>query len=927
MGKIMRARAFALPSIMIASVVMLMVLAAAISGVATTRTALTDQYYNQVAKEAAESGLAMADACIESGTLTWPNPLRPGSGCSGAATQCDNDESCYLLQEGNVRTTFYVDAPTNPGDTSTARSVGRVELTRTSNNAVWKAYDQTISKLEQGEGRNAIWKSAIFAGGDSTCAVASDSKLYCWGANYTGQLGTGTTTNSSSPVAVNASGVLSGKTILATTVGGSHACAIASDKAAYCWGSSYYGELGNGAASGSQSPVAVTTSGALSGKTVQAIAAGNGHTCAIASDNRGYCWGLNSDGALGNGTTNQPWDPVTTPVAVNMSGALSGKTLKSIATGSTHTCVVASDNLAYCWGDGSNGRLGNNSTSMASSPVAVTTSGALSGKTIKSIAAGWSTTCALASDDQVYCWGSGADGQLGNGGTTNSSVPVAVTTSGVLAGKTVRSLSVGGASACVVASDNQAYCWGDGKLGNGSGGTSSVPVAVNASGVLSGVSIQDIYVGWYHTCALSTEGRIYCWGNNHVGQLGNSTTTNSFNPTTLSLATDASSRPSTNLPLEGGLNSMCSIASNRETYCWGNNNYGQFGNGTTNWGSDPTLSATAGPLGDKNLVDISMGNTFSCGIASNYNAYCWGQNNYGGLGDGSTSNTSTPVPVVASGALAGKTVRSIASGMQHACAIASDNRAYCWGSGSQGALGNNSTADSSVPVAVNTSGVLSGKTILALSSGGISHTCAIASDYRAYCWGTNDFRALGNNSTTSSSVPTAVYSSGVLAGKSILSISSGDYHTCALASDNQVYCWGRGNYGQLGNNSTADSAVPVAVNTSGVLAGKTIVAVGSGYYHTCALASDAQVYCWGWNTNGQLGNGSTTQANVPVAVTTSGVLSGKKILAMSRGGTHHTCVLASDNNTYCWGAIVSSNVPVQRTYTPYPAIEYRKLYF
>ena len=145
------------------------------------------------------------------------------------------------------------------------------------------------------------------------------------------------------------------------------------------------------------------------------------------------------------------------------------------------------------------------------------------------------------------------------------------------------------------------------------------------------------------------------------------------------------------------------------------------------------------------------------------------------------------------------------------------------------------------------------------------NTCAIASDNKIYCWGYNNFGQLGNGTTTNSSVPVAVNTSGVLAGKTIKQVSSGSYHSCAIASDDKVYCWGLNNFGQLGNGTTTNSSVPVAVNTSGVLAGKTIKQVSSGSY-SCAIASDDRMYCWGLNRFGQLGNGTTTNSSVPVAV-------------------------------------------------------------
>jgi hypothetical protein len=189
------------------------------------------------------------------------------------------------------------------------------------------------------------------------------------------------------------------------------------------------------------------------------------------------------------------------------------------------------------------------------------------------------------------------------------------------------------------------------------------------------------------------------------------------------------------------------------------------------------------------------------------------------------------VPVDTSGALAGKTVTEISAGDYRSCAVA-DGKASCWGDNDAGQLGNNTTTDAKVPVPVNTTGPLNGRTVTAIAAGSI-HTCAMA-EGRASCWGYNGDGRLGNNSTTDSTVPVPVDNSGVLAGKTMTGISAGGFHTCAMAESN-AYCWGDNYFGQLGDNSTTNIIVPMAVNTDGVLAGKGITAIATGGNHTAVL--------------------------------------------------------------------------------------------
>ena len=210
------------------------------------------------------------------------------------------------------------------------------------------------------------------------------------------------------------------------------------------------------------------------------------------------------------------------------------------------------------------------------------------------------------------------------------------------------------------------------------------------------------------------------------------------------------------------------------------------------------------------------------------------------------------------------------SGWNHTCSVDHDKKAHCWGEGVNGALGNGSTSNKYTPVEIDMSGVLAGKTIKQISVGDWN-TCAIASDDRVYCWGYGiSFGDLGNGTFSQSNVPVAVSTSGVLAGKKIKQVSVGFENVCVVDSGGKAYCWGNGTHGTLGNGLTAISNVPVAVSMSGVLAGKTIKQISSGAYRTCVIASDNQIYCWGRNNHGQFGDGNTVDSLVPTATSNGG---------------------------------------------------------
>ena len=306
--------------------------------------------------------------------------------------------------------------------------------------------------------------------------------------------------------------------------------------------------------------------------------------------------------------------------------------------------------------------------------------------------------------------------------------------------------------------------------------------------------------------------------------------------------------------------------------------------------------------GDFTFGNVDAGGNSSCVISLEGKAYCWGQNQNGQLGDGTYIDRPVPVAVDDSGVLAGKTLVKIASSYDHTCALDSDGKAYCWGDGWYGQLGDDAAglgSGSTVPVAVNTSGALAGKFLVDINND-YAHTCALDSEGALYCWGRNIEGQLGNGTNFDSAVPVALSTSGPLAGMKIIEIVAGYLHSCALTSGSQVYCWGWNGNGQFGNGTYTDSNVPVPIDMSGVLDGKTLVKMTSAYRHVCVLDSDGLAYCWGANYDGELGDGTYVTNPFPVAVDTSGVLNGKKLIEISLAD-YHTCALDDQGKAYCWG--------------------------
>lgn len=390
---------------------------------------------------------------------------------------------------------------------------------------------------------------ANYYGGDGNDLVlhwANTSNAYAWGAAANGRLGNNATTpNRTSPVAVTATGVLSGRTILQLATGATHTLALLSDGNVAAWGNDASGQLGNDAAKTSSSvPVLVSKAAgsALEGKTVIAIAAGYGFSLALCSDHTLAAWGENGSGQLGDNTTTDRALPVlvkttaTAPVS-----ALNGKNVVRIAAGpcAYHSLALCSDGTLVAWGRNSTSRcLGNNSaTTYFAYPVAVTVTGALVGKSVTSISAGTDFSLALCSDSSIAGWGSNASGRLGIGSTSpaSSATPVSVSIASLLSpGQSITSVRAGSNHTLALRSDGAVISWGEntthGKLGDNTTTDRPSPVLVNTSAsspasALYGKTAIAIGVGENHSLALCSDGSVAAWGHNDAGQLSTGTVT------------------------------------------------------------------------------------------------------------------------------------------------------------------------------------------------------------------------------------------------------------------------------------------------------------------------------------------------------------------------------------------------------------------
>jgi alpha-tubulin suppressor-like RCC1 family protein len=383
--------------------------------------------------------------------------------------------------------------------------------------------------------------------------------------------------------------------------------------------------------------------------------------------------------------------------------------------------------------------------------------------------------------------------------------------------------------------------------------------------------------------------KIICWGWNPNGQLGDGTTTDRLTPVAVKLPAGITGFTS----LESALRHTCAFANDGKAYCWGMNNTGRLGDGTTTTRLTPV--AVANPAGAPvgfNFTSVIPAHSHTCGMGNDGRLYCWGGAGLGEVGNGSFSNTLIPTAVAnPSGAPAGFNFTSYNTGQAHNCGIGNDGRAYCWGYNLNGALGDGTTSHRNRPVAVlNPSGAPAGFNFTSVDTG-FWHTCGIGNDGKAYCWGRNDLGMLGNGTNTQSNIPVAVQNpAGALPGFNFTSLIAAGSHTCGMGNNGKVYCWGENN-GRLGNGTLLNSSSPVEVlNPTGVPAGFSYTSVDAWWWHSCAKGNDGRTYCWGGNNFGQLlGDGSTTDSSTPVVLNPTG-MEGRNFTSV-KGGEKYACGL------------------------------------
>ncbi|MEL4106286.1 fibronectin type III domain-containing protein [Oscillospiraceae bacterium WX1] len=691
-------------------------------------------------------------------------------------------------------------------------------------------------------------------------ALKADGTLKTWGKNQFGQLGNGSTTDSSSPTQV---GGLNNVSYISAGANAGYAVKASQSGIVYSWGNNAYGQLGDGTTIDSNTPIQVIN---LSG--VSKLAGGGNHVLALTTSGAIKAWGANDCVQLGNAS----WTNSNIPI--NVANMNDPNSAILISAGANDSFAIDSDGNGFCWGCNDYGALGDGTTDwhMVDNPIANLTN-------LTQISAGYQHTVALKSDGTVWSWGNNNYRQLGSFIGNYSVIPVQsmdgeedTTPPTAPTGLTFSSVTDTSVSlAWTAASDDVAVTgydiYRDGTMVGTTANTTYTDSGLTAetsysyyvkakdaannestasntlnveTTAVSGAKVIQVAAGNGFTVVLKDNGTVWVWGRNDFDQCCTGMTSDSEGLTQVTGLTNVTK-------VAAGLAFCMALKSDGTVWTWGRNWNSELGDGDNYEYSTGIVQVS----GLNNVTDIAAGAYHGLALKADGSVYAWGHNADGQLGNGTTNESDTPVQV---NSLTG--VNSIAAGAFSSYAVKSNGTAWSWGNNESGQLGNGTTNNTTAPVQV------SNLTGVKFISAGFDHALALLTNDAVKAWGSNDCVQLGNASWTSSSTPVDVVN--MDDPDSAVDISAGAYHSLAIQADGTAVGWGNNDDGMLGDGSEAWHMVPNDVlNLTG------LIQISGGYTHSVALTSDGTVWSWGKNDYGQLGGYTGNYSMIPVQSTTS----------------------------------------------------------
>lgn len=791
---------------------------------------------------------------------------------------------------------------------------------------------------------------------NASFALTNLGDMYGWGQNseYSdGALGLGDSVNRNIPTKISFPG-LTGK-IVAFDTSGLRTVAISDKGEVYTWGNNSKGQLGLG---NNNATINVPTK--LSYKFDNSIAkvwmTGYGTTFVMTSDGDMYAWGYNAEGQ----TTQSPTESAqTTPTIVDKS-KFDGQVIEVDSMYDTVFAITDKGSL-YSWGgktvrpdrlDVKNIPTIINSSSFDGTvqmvdgwyissnsgynAIMLTDAGSVwifgqsgfkkldmngvDGKIVSLLSNGANHFFIKTAAGTYYAYGDNNFGELGLGDKNDRTIPSKLPLDNI--GSGIAEISPGYDQTLLLSNDGDLYSAGDnsmGALGQGNNDDLSTftriksmpPLTPNIKSVTFGNTpannfiVQDDSTITATVPASTTAGTVDVTVADNDGNVVKTTSYTYLNPMSLTGITpnNGSVAGGNSVTISGanmlrgkgikkivaGSGHTLALITDGKLYAWGNNNYGQLGFGDTTNRTTPTALPTTDF--DGTVISVATGLSYTIALTDNGSVYGWGYNSNGQLGQNDATNRSAPVKIQQS-YFGGDKVTSIAAGRGRIFAITSAGKLYAWGNNNYGQLGLGDQASRSIPTEVSRSN-FGNKNISAIVVGG-NQTIALTADNKLYAWGSNTYGELGTGDNTARNIPTLVNISSL--NGSIKALAAGDSYSMVLTTAGKIYAWGNNGYGQLGLNDTNNRNIPTEVATTNM--DGTVAAISAGGSHALALTTTHKLYTWGNNNYGQLGFGDTTSRKVPTEVPTSG-FSGA-VISLAAGDTH-TLVLVSPGKLYAWG--------------------------
>lgn len=832
------------------------------------------------------------------------------------------------------------------------------------------ANDSTVpvAVLQTGTALAGRSVAAIAAGVAHSLALCEDGTIAAWGYNTSGQLGDGSTTQRYFAVTVNTAGTpLGGRSVVALAAGSYHNLALCSDGTLVSWGLNVYGQLGDGTTTNRSAPVAVGTAGTpLAGRTVVAIAAGRHFSAALCSDGTLATWGDNSSGQLGDGTVTGR----ALPGAVVSAGtALAGRTVAALTAGGNYGLALCTDGTLAAWGYNAFGQLGDGTTTERHLAVAVTTAGTpLAGKTITGLAAGTYQSFALCSDGTLASWGRNEQGQLGDGSLTQRATPVAVSALGgggrfaqvFSASSAFHTLALGAfPPAPEIALFTGAGTAPATERQSGSGTFDFAPTPVGASSAAQTFTVKNVGTADLTGLSVTLTGAqpadfaIAPPGVSTLVPGATSSFTVTFMPTSTGTRTATVQVASNDADENPFLIHLSGVHPTPDVALFEGDGTAPTDERQSNVGTsafDPVLvgaSGTARTFTVRNEGTADLTGLMLTLAGAHPGDFAVGAPSATTLAPGATATFTVTFTPTAAGARSASVLLSSNDPDENPFVLNVGGTAYLPG----GTVSASYSTGLEVPVtsagytaagklvsfALNYAPVAGTELMVVKNTGldfivgtfdGLAHGQTVdlpyggriyrfVADYyggsgndlvlvwaanRAFGWGSNAYGALGDGTTTDHPLPAALTASAALAGRTVLSLAAGSYHALALCSDGSIAAWGSNANGQLGDGTTATHPEPATVPTAGTpLATRRVIALAAGDSHSLALCADGTLVAWGANGSGQLGDGTLVERRVPTIVPTAGTPLATRTVVAIAAGAFHNLVLCSDGTLVAWG--------------------------